>query len=97
MHIVEIFHEADVGSCGEGFFITGNDDATDILVGFESIDSGTNAVDDIIIQGIHCLGAVDTDQAYFADNFTEDYLSHVYSPEVYGSPYYRRHFIQHIF
>jgi hypothetical protein len=37
--VVEILHEADVGSRGEGLLVAGDDDAADVVVGLEGVDT----------------------------------------------------------
>ena len=81
VHVIEILHEANVGSCGEGFFVTGDDDTADVFVGFEGVDRGTDAVDYVIVQCIHRFRAIDADQTHFAVDFGQDYLCHCCSPE----------------
>ncbi len=68
MQVVEILHEADIGPGGEGLFIAGDDDAADVLVGFEGVDGGADAVNHLVVQGVHRLRAVDADQADLADD-----------------------------
>ena len=81
MHVVEILHEADIGSRGEGFLVAGDDDAADVFVGLEGVDGGADAVDDVIVQRIQRLRPVDADQADLAVDFGQYNLGHVCAPE----------------
>jgi hypothetical protein len=76
LRVAEVLHEADVGAGGEGFFVAGEDDAADGIVGFEGVDGQADAIDDVVVEGVEHLGAVQADQADPAMGFGEHDSGH---------------------
>ena len=72
IHEIPAGHGADVGAGGEGLLRAGDDHAADVRVGFEFVEGDSNLVDQSVVQGVHCLGPIDRDEADLAAGFNND-------------------------
>ena len=66
-----IFHLANVGTCGKGFFASGDDDRANAVICFESVEGFIHLGNHLGVQSIQSLGPVEGDDANGSFGFSQ--------------------------
>ena len=72
LRVRQLGHFLDVGTGGEGFFRAGQHDATDVRIGFQTIEGVVQFADDLRVQRVQRLRTVQGDQADTAVGFQQN-------------------------
>ncbi|MNN61089.1 hypothetical protein D3C81_1763060 [compost metagenome] len=72
LRVSQLGHFLDVGTGGKSLFRTGDDDATDIRIRFQCIKGLVHFADQLRVQRIQRLWAVESDQANAAMGFQQN-------------------------